>query len=161
MNRKSFAGLTLSIFVALMAFAEDGHAVMQVTGFVDVDFTNVSPRRNRVQQRMRLCVTSDPAGPYRITAFGSGPSSAFSIINGAGITIDYDVRVRGGVGAGRRNTLQPGVPRTGFTARPPRVNGGCRGNSRVALIVSLDRQDLEQAPGGQYFGNLSVTVSPE
>lgn len=135
-------------------------ATIIITDLEDVEFGELPPTAVRVQQRISFCVNSDPAGPFRVTALGSGPSvTDFAISNEAGEVIPYSVYV-----ARQRNrlgrALQPGVPSDPLQARRLGRDGRCR-PPRVWLTVLIEDTDIQGAPGGRYAGTLQITVAPE
>jgi len=152
-----------SRLIAILALLVSGLSGMQplhaaeltITQLEDVDLGEVAPTVRRIQQRTRFCVSSDPAGPFQLTALGSGAAGAFVLSSGAGVAseIDYEVYASG-------RALVPGVARSGFMARPPRPNGDCRPPLTMMTIV-IDPSSVQSAPGGQYSGTLQLTVGPE
>jgi len=158
-----------SRLIAILALLVSGLSGMQplhaaeltITQLEDVDLGEVAPTVRRIQQRTRFCVSSDPAGPFQLTALGSGAAGAFVLSSGAGVAseIDYEVYASGR-GASRGRALVPGVARSGFMARPPRPNGDCRPPLTMMTIV-IDPSSVQSAPGGQYSGTLQLTVGPE
>ncbi len=136
-------------------------ATLQITELSDMDLGEVPAGTSRLRQRMRFCVAMTPAGPYQITANGTRENGRFVLTNGAGThrSVAFDLFISGrGQGRGRR--LQPGIPRGGLSARPPRADGSCR-RPFVQLRLQVDRAGLSSAASGHYSGQIQLTVAPE
>lgn len=135
-------------------------ATMQIVDLEDVDFGQVQTTATKLEQRLRFCVVSDPAGPYQISAYGSGPGGAFVLsVPGLATTIGFDAYIskqRGRPG----DPLVPGVPVTGLSAKPRLRNGRCH-PPYVNLLIDINENDLSAAPGGRYAAILQITVAPE
>ena len=147
-------------FLLTILLAQTTHAAtIIITDLEDVDFGDLPPTSSTIAQRIRACVNSTPAGPYRLLAQGFTTDGSFHLTNGAGEALPYDV-----FASRRRNRLgrplQAGIPRGGFSARSPNPNGRCR-PPRVWITVVVQEEMLQQAPGGAYSGTLQITVAPE
>ncbi|NKB99881.1 MAG: hypothetical protein GKR90_15475 [Pseudomonadales bacterium] len=135
-------------------------ASLQITELEDVNFGNVVPDARNVRAQIRFCVVSDPAGPFQITAIGSGAGGRFEMNHPAlPNVIDYDVYIQRIFGLFRRQ-LQPGIPNTVFYARPRLRNGRCA-PPYIGLLVDINEDALSSAPGGDYASILQLTVAPE
>ena len=154
--------LTLAMLVSgLLGMQPLLAAELTITQLEDVDLGEVAPTVSRIQQRTRFCVSSDPAGPFQLTAIGIGTAGAFVLTSGAGVGSEIEYQVyASGRGASLGRALVPGVARSGFMARPPRADGDCRPPFTMMTIM-IDPSSVQGAPGGQYWGTLQLTVGPE
>lgn len=134
-------------------------ATIIITDLEDVDFGELPATASQVTERIRICVNSNPAGPYQLTGLGFTGSGAFELSNDAQQTIPYSVyagRQRNQLG----DPLLAGVPRSGFTARQPRGNNDCT-PPWLWITIVVSESALEQAASGRYRGTLQLTVAPE
>ena len=157
MIKRKFVQFFLCLY-CVAAASNGAAATIVVTDFEDVNFGDLPPTSQTVRQRVSLCVSATPAGPYRITGVGL-PTGQFELLNGAGEAIPYAVYASRGRGRLGRE-LTPASPLPRFFARRPHPNGLCR-PPRLWLTVLVDETELQQASGGEYGGTLQLTVSPE
>ena len=135
-------------------------AQLQITQLEDIDLGAVAPDAQNVRAQIRFCVISDPTGPFQITAYGSGSGGAFEMNHpSSDHTIAYDVYVQRSFGLFGRQ-LQPGVPNTVRFARSPGPDGQCR-PPYFQLLIDVNENTLQSAPGGSYQSILQLTVGPE
>ena len=134
-------------------------ATITITDLEDVDFGDLPPTSQRIAQRIRACVNSTPAGPYRLLAQGFTSDGSFHLLNGANETLEYRVRA-----SNRRNRLgrqlESGVAQGGFFSRRSSPRGRCR-PPFLWITVLVRPEVLQQSPGGDYRGTLQITVAPE
>lgn len=150
-----------AVLIGLVVYASSAAAAtLSITQMQDIDFGEVPPTADQVEDQVSLCVNMDPSGPIRLTAIGSGSGGEFLL---------HQADPRFGVGfevwvSNRRNRpshkLEPGVAATRLMARRPLPNGRCR-RPFTYLTVIINTQDLRSAPGGNYGGRLEITVAPE
>ena len=154
-----FCVLLLSASMLVGGLPASHAATILITDFADVDFGELPPTTGEVTQRLRICVSSRPPGPYQITALGLNATGSFALINETPQMIPFTVYA-----ARRRNRLGrellPGVPAQGFSARRLRRNGNCR-PPWLWLTIVVEEDALDQVPGGRYWGTLQLTVAPE
>ncbi|MFT7652878.1 MAG: hypothetical protein ACI9UU_001987 [Candidatus Azotimanducaceae bacterium] len=152
--------LLITLFAGLLVYLPPSSAAtIIITDLEDVEFGDLPPTSALVTQRIRICVNSTPPGPYRLTALGLTTTGAFELVNEAPQTITYVVHAstrRNGLGA----PLVAGVPRTGFNSRQSNAGGRCL-PPWLWITVMVTEQELQQAPGGRYWGTLQITVAPE
>lgn len=137
-------------------------AQVRISGLEDVNFTAVDPT-NDVAAAQNVCVWSNNANKrYRITASGSGASSAFTLGSGALPAIPYSVQWDDVSGATSGDALATGTALGSQTSVA--TNPSCTGlsNESASLIVRMAAADL-QAMQAQtsYTGTLTLTVAPE
>ena len=155
---KQVFALGLLTLFALTAFTHA--AQLQITELEDIDLGEVVPGAQNVRAQIRFCVVSDPTGPFQITAYGSGSGGTFEMTHpSSDHTIDYDVFIQRSFGLFRRQ-LQPGIPNTVLFARPADASGRCR-PPYLRLLIDVDENTLQRAPGGGYQSILQLTVGPE
>ena len=94
-----------SLIAGVLVWASAEAAQMRISNLEDVDFGQVTGAANRIQQHLRICVSSSPAGPYQLVATGEGGGGAFTLSNGGAGVLEYAVsasaRGRGGAQYGR------------------------------------------------------------
>ena len=119
-----------------------------------------SPFGSRWEAVAPVCVWSDEQerGPFRITATGLASASAFTMRDGAGYPLPYDVSWQRTGGGGRVQTLTPGVPLR--FAVPGEKSVGCTAGPTGNVRVRVSRGDIERAPPGIYRDTLLLTISP-
>lgn len=149
--------LPLFTCASLLCAPDSFAATIIVEELKDIDFGEVSPTTGSQRKRIRVCVTSDPAGPFQITGLGSGNNGNFELSSGLPEGIAFNVRVL--QVRGQPKNLRPGVPVSGLQARERSADGRCLGP--VMIVTEIDSADLEAAPGGSYSGLLILTVAPE
>ncbi len=125
----------------------------------DITVATNPSRGNDLRVTERLCVASNPVGPYSLSAIGSGPDGGFSIQNGP-YSIAYELFLRDRRSGGGFRALAPNIPLTGLLTRRLRNNQGCPGNAaRLRMIIR--KETLSGAAAGIYQGSLQLTVIPE
>ena len=147
------------VAVALLVAAPLRGAELRISNLEDVDFGVVAGSANRIQQHIRICVSSAPAGPYQLTALGNAAGGDFKLTSGGAAELDYAV-LASPRGRGNALPMTPGVPMTGFMAKEPRGNGACQPPFSF-VIIEIDPVDVQGAPGGQYRATLQLIVAPE
>jgi hypothetical protein len=145
--------------LAAMCAARAQGAELRISNLEDVDFGVVAGTANRIQQHVRICVSSTPAGPYQLTALGATAAGDFKLSSGGTAELDYSV-LASPRGRGRSQPMSPGVPMGGFMAKEPRANGACQPPFSF-VIIEIDPTDVQSAPGGQYNATLQLIVAPE
>lgn len=135
------------------------HSDILVAKLDDISVVTNPSRANDLRVTERLCVASDPVGPYSLSATGSGLDGGFSIQNGP-YNIGYELFLRDRRSGGGFRALVPNVPLTGLLTRRLRNNQGCPGNAaRLRMIIR--KETLSGAAAGIYRGSLQLTVIPE
>tara|TARA_R110002049_G_scaffold13509_3_gene58845 strand:- start:197031 stop:197474 length:444 start_codon:yes stop_codon:yes gene_type:complete len=107
----------------------------------------------------QLCIASNPVSVYGITALGSGDNGEFVITNGP-YEMEYKMSYRDRRSRGGFTDLTPGVPVSGFLARPLRNNRACQGNAGRLRII-IEKNSLNRAVAGLYRGVIQLSVVPE
>ncbi len=151
---KLFALNTTLLLVSNIVFAD-----ILITKLDDVSFaTNANVGRDVVITE-RLCIASNPVSVYGLTALGSGDNGEFSISNGP-YKIEYKISYRDRRSGGGFTDLFPGIPVSGFLARPLRNNRTCPGNAGRLRII-IEKESLNKAVAGLYRGVIQLSVVPE
>lgn len=135
------------------------YADILITKLDDVSVsTNANVGRDVIVTE-RLCIASNPVSVYGLTALGSGNNGEFVISNGP-YDITYKMSYRDRRSSASFTELSPGVPVSGFLARPLRNNRNCSGNAGRLRIV-LEKEAINRAVAGIYRGVIQLTVVPE
>jgi hypothetical protein len=158
MCRRHILILAFLALTALSAARAQG-AELRISNLEDVDFGSVASTANRIQQHVRICVSSAPAGPYQLTALGTAAGGDFKLTSGGVAELDYSV-LASPRGRGKAQPMSPGVPMGGFMAKEPKGNGSCQPPFSF-VIIEIDPADVQSAPGGQYTATLQLIVAPE
>ena len=135
------------------------NADILITKLDDIEVVTSPGRANDLRVIERLCVASNPVGPYSLEAIGSGASGGFVIQNGLH-AIAYELSLRDRRSGGRFRPLLPNVPLSGLLTRRLRNNQGCPGNA-ARLRMVIPKETLNGAVSGAYQGSLQLTVIPE
>ena len=151
---KVFSYCILIAYLCTYAYAE-----ILVNKLDDLQASVTSGRQNDLILQERLCVGSNPAGPFSLQILGSGDNGSFSIQNGPNI-LNYSAFVRDRFSRGRFRNVIPGELMSGFQSRRLRNNETCRGNSTVLRII-FAHEVFQAVPSGIYQGSIQITVIPE
>ena len=135
---------------------------VRISGLEDVNFLNADPNVD-AQNAQNVCVWSNTSTRgYRVTASGSGTSSALTITNGTN-AIPYSVQWDDVASVTTGTGLATGVALTGQTSAATKSN--CSGSGETASLIvriaSADLQDMTAGPANSYTGLLTLTVAPE
>lgn len=134
---------------------------VQLSGLSDVTFANQDPAVD-ASNAQNVCVWSNTiTRGYRVTATGSGASSAFTLANGAD-TVPYSVEWAGTSGQSSGTALAAGTALTGLTSsatNPTCSAGAAASASLVVKIAAADLQAMQAA--ATYSGTLTLLVAPE
>lgn len=134
---------------------------VQLTGLSDVAFTNQDPATAALSAQ-DVCVWSNTTTRgYRVTATGSGASSAFTLTN-ASDTVPYSVEWAPTSGQSAGTALATGTALTGLTSTatsPTCSSGAATTASLVVKIAAADLQAMQAA--STYTGTLTLVVAPE
>ena len=150
-------GLTFAVTLLFVSSAT--HADILIAKLDDITLVTNPTRTNDLRYTERLCVASDPVGPYSLQATGSGPGGEYILQNGPD-SIAFILSLRDQRSGREYRTMTPGVPLTGLLTRPLRNNQNCPGNAaRLRLIIR--KEVLSGSVPGTYQGSLQLTVIPE
>ena len=151
--------LVKTVCCLFLALANLASADILIAKLDDIVIATSPGRTNDLRVVERLCVASNPVGPFSLQVIGSGIDGAFALQNGP-IELPYELSLRDRRSGGGFRELQPNVPLEGLLARRLRNNQGCRGNpTRLRLIMR--KEILNGAVSGSYQGSLQLTVIPE
>ena len=156
----SFKKLTSCLLAALyLAVFNTAGADILVNRLNDIEASATPGRQNDLVLDERLCVGSNPPGPYSLQALGSGVNGGFSIHSGPH-SLSYNAYIRDQFSRGSFNQLIAGTPLTGLQGRALNPNNRCRGNT-TTLRVEFTKEALSSAVAGIYTGTMIITVIPE
>ena len=162
MSYCSYLKLSFSILTCLLlvySLASTAIADILIAKLDDIEVTTSPGRANDLRVTERLCVASNPVGPYSLEAIGSGTNGSFAILNGPQV-IAYELLLRDRRSGGGFRAISPNVPLTGLLTRRLRNNQACPGNAaRLRMIIR--KEILNGAVSGAYQGSLQLTVIPE
>lgn len=133
--------------------------LIRITGLVDFNLGTYSGTGN-INRNDNISIAGNDkssAPTYRVTAFGTGTASAFSIASGTN-TISYRVFFNDKVGTGGAAEMTSGVPLIGRTGIHKSFSTTSdNSNYRIHIAESI----LRNAPAGLYSGVLTLVVEPE
>jgi hypothetical protein len=133
--------------------------LIRISGLVDFNLGTYSGTGNiNRNDNIRIAGNDRSSAPtYRVTAFGTGASSAFSIASGTN-TINYRVFFNDKTGTGGAAEMTSGSPLIGRTGIHKSLSTTSNnGNYRIHIAESV----LRNAPAGTYSGVLTLVVEPE
>ena len=149
----TFACITFTLLLKVV------HAEILITKLDDINISTSSNLARDLVMTERLCVASNPVGPYGLAVLGSGNNGEFVIENGP-YSIRFEVSFRDRVARGGFREVNPGTPLTGLLTRQLRNGNRCPGNAS-RLRITIPRDVLNSATAGVYQGFLQLTVIPE
>ena len=134
----------------------------QLTGLVDVTFTNQDPASD-AQRNQNVCVWTNTTGKsYTIRASGSGGAgNLFTLTNGTG-TVPYTVEWAATSGQTSGTQLATGV--ASATLGSSAINPTCSAAplTTSSLIIKMTSADLlTMTAGSSYTGTLTLLVTPQ
>lgn len=144
--------------LASLAGAPEANAQVLITGLSNVGFGNVGNGSSDLVSAQNVCVTSLQTN-YRVTATGSGTSSAFTLASGSH-RLAYDVRWAFTSGQTTGTLLQPGVSASGSSGIVISVTCLLGLGSSASLIVTLPAAAYNSATSGAYSGTLTLLIGP-
>ena len=151
---------SLSFFlILLLIIGSSADADILTNKFDDIESSVTPGQVNDLVMTERICVGSNPSGPFSLIALGSGDAGAFVITN-ATHQIPYDLYINDRFSRLRYTQVRPGRALSGLQSRSINNAGRCRGNS-TGLRVIISSDTLKSAVSGTYQGNLQVMVIPE
>ena len=150
---------SVKCILMLTLLAQSAHADILIAKLDDIEITTTPSRGNDLRVTERLCVASNPVGPYSLLAVGNGVDGSFTIRNGPH-AIAYALQLRDRRSGGGFRDLMPNIPLDGLLSRRLRNNQACPGNAaRLRMIIR--KEALGGALSGQYQGLIQLTVIPE
>lgn len=135
---------------------------VRISGLTDVSFANVDPSAP-VASAQNVCVWSNTSTRgYRITASGSGASSAFTLANGALPVVPYTVQWAQTSGQTSGTSLVAGTALTALTSSATNSDCSAGPSASASLVVSVASAALQSMTAGvTYNGTLTLVVAPE
>ncbi len=138
----------------------------QITDLSDMTLASWSIGQGAIQLYSNACIYSS-TGNYKVTATGSGTSSAFTIASGSN-SIPYSVAWNaGGAGslASTGTSLTTNVQSASFsnaTTTSATCNGGGSANDTARVIVNIASSDITAAASSStpYTGTLTMLITP-
>lgn len=125
----------------------------------DIEISTTPGRANDLRVTERLCVASNPVGPYSLLVVGNGINGNFTLQNGPHL-IAYELQLRDRRSGGGFRDIMPNIPLDGLLSRRLRNNQTCPGNAaRLRMIIR--KEALSGALSGIYQGLIQLTVVPE
>lgn len=89
---------------------------------------------------------------WRVTAYGDGAGSSFTLQDGTGNSLPYTVRVV-------TEILTENVQSSEFSNADTSSPYDCDGTDDKLLRISIEQADLEASAAGSYSGSLTLTVT--
>ena len=144
----------------LLLISSPINADIRLYGLEDFNFGKWVLGAGSLSANANVCVAVRPRGPYQITAYGEGQSSAFVLIN-AGNALPFRVLFNDRPRPNGALELVAGKPTGGLRGKTRGMNQTqCRGpNANIGVQIS--ESDLERAPAGNYRGTIILIVGPE
>jgi hypothetical protein len=135
---------------------------VRISKLTDVNFTNTDPSVDAVNAQ-NVCVWSNTATKgYRVTATGSGASSAFTLASGALPVVPYSVEWAASTGQTSGMALATNTPLTGQASTATRSDCSAGPAESASLIVRIGAAALQAMPASTaYSGTLTLLVAPE
>lgn len=143
----------------LLLISSGVYADILTNKFDDVESSVTPGQVNDLIMTERICVGSNPSGPFSLIALGSGNAGEF-VISNATNQIPFDLYINDRFSRLRYTQVQPGRALSGLQSRRINNAGRCRGNS-TGLRVIITSDSLKRAISGTYQGSLQVMVIPE
>jgi hypothetical protein len=157
----SLADLRLLGAAALLATAS-GAAAQQarITALTDVSFGTISNFTTDLTLTQNVCVYSTAtSGRYRVTATGSGTSSAFTLASGTN-RLAYEVQWADAINQTTGDALTAGVALTQQNTSATSSNCAAAPTRTATLITILRTSAIGAAKAGTYTGTLTLLIAP-
>jgi hypothetical protein len=135
-------------------------ALVRVYGIGNLPLGTYTGAPEGVTANDNVCVWSNQSsGNYKVTARGSGQEDAFTLGNGSGGILPYEVRWNNSTSTVGNVALTKGVQSSTFSiaSRPPSV---CSGSENANFQVLISRTELLKVAAGAYSGVLTLVISP-
>ncbi len=130
---------------------------IRITGIDDINLGGWSGSGGLAGSDL-LCVTVRPAGPYRISAYGSGSGGGLNLSSG-GFTMEYQLFFNDRPREQGRRRMDQLSPLINLQAAPSFRN--CNRGPNAYIGIEITSQVLESAAPGIYQGTLVLVVGPE
>lgn len=144
------------------AAAAPASAQARISKLSDIAFGTLSNFATDSVQAQSVCAYSlGLLGAYHVTATGSGAGGAFTLDNGAGATLAYEVQWSDSAGRSSGTGLTSGTALTGQSSGA--LTSGCTllgPATSASLIVVIRATTLSTATAGNYTGVLTIVVAP-
>ena len=144
------------------AAAAPASAQARINKLSDIAFGTLSNFATDSVQAQSVCAYSlGLLGAYHVTATGSGTGGAFTLGNGAGATLAYEVQWSDSAGQTSGTGLTSGTALTGQYSGA--LTSGCTLLGPVtsaSLIVVIRATALTSATAGSYNGVLTIILAP-
>lgn len=106
-----------------------------------------------------ICIyENNTSGTYKVTAHGSGTSSAFTVTDGSNL-IAYAVRFNNVTGTTSNFPLTTNVTSSTLSGANS-ASQTCGGGNNANFQVTLQKADLLKVPAGTYSGTLTLVIEP-
>lgn len=150
---------TFKCALAMLMVASTANADILVAKLDDIEIATTPGRATDLRVTERLCVASNPVGPYSLLVIGNGVDGSFTLQNGPHIIV-YALQLRDRQSDGGFRDIMPNIPLDGLLSRPLRNNQTCPGNA-ARLRMTIRKEALSGALSGKYQGQIQLTVVPE
>jgi len=143
------------------AAAAPASAQARINKLSDVAFGTLSNFATDSVQAQSVCAYSlGLLGAYHVTASGSGTGGAFTLGNGAGATLAYEVQWNDSAGQSSGTALTSGSALTGQYSGA--LLSGCTlgAATTASLIVVIRATAMTTATAGSYSGVLTIILAP-
>ena len=143
------------------AAAAPASAQARINKLTDIAFGTLSSFASDKVQAQSVCAYSlGLLGAYHVTASGSGSGGAFTLANGGGSTLPYEVQWSDSSGQTSGTSLTNGVALTGQYSGA--LLSGCTlgAATTASLIVVIRAATLPSAMAGNYSGVLTIILAP-
>lgn len=159
LSKYKFTFSTFECALILLFAASTSNADILIAKLDDIEIATAPSRANDLRVTERLCVASDPVGPYSLLVIGNGIDGSFTLQNGPHV-IAFALQLRDRRSGGGFRDIVPNIPLDGLLSRRLRNNQACPGNAaRLRLIIR--KEALSGALSGEYQGVIQLTVVPE
>lgn len=135
-------------------------SLVRIYGIANLPLGSYTGAPQGVSANDDVCVwTNQSSGNYKVTARGSGVNDAFTMSNGTGGTLPYEVKWNNATGTVGSVALTKGVQSSTFSiaVRPP---SSCAGSENANFQVLISQTELLKVKPGVYTGVLSLEIAP-
>lgn len=132
-------------------------AYVRATGFANFSFGTWSGSGN-FDSNDNVCIYSNSTGGgYQVTATGEGAGGAFTLSNGSGGELDYEVWWNDAANTTGSVQVTAGVALTGQTGAHT-TSQTCGGGNRANLRIRILSTALSTSNSGAYSGTVTIVI---
>lgn len=118
-----------------------------------------SPYARSWQKDVPICIWSEDGDRFRIVATGLSPGQRFSVANGLGDLVRYNVTVRSGRRFRAREQLRQNIPSR--RVYPSSKTEFCTDGESARVRVVVNKRQIDRALPAIYTDTLLLVISPQ